>query len=107
MRIGVFLLAAKFPGRSDEEVLTATVEAAAAAERAGFDDVWLAELSEHGVDVCCVPLGSVWTPALERMGVTFDPARDMRPGDAAGRRAAVQAMSASTRAFTRDRAGRG
>ena len=35
MRVGVFLLAARFPGQSDEEVLTATVQAAAAAERAG------------------------------------------------------------------------
>ena len=43
MRVGVFLLAARFPGQSDEQVLTATVAAAVAAERAGFDDVWLAE----------------------------------------------------------------
>ena len=43
MRIGVFLLAARFPGQSDDEVLAATVQAAVAAERAGFDDVWLAE----------------------------------------------------------------
>ena len=39
----MFLLAARFPGQPDDEVLTATVQAAVAAERAGFDDVWLAE----------------------------------------------------------------
>jgi alkanesulfonate monooxygenase SsuD/methylene tetrahydromethanopterin reductase-like flavin-dependent oxidoreductase (luciferase family) len=46
MRVGVFLLAARFPGQSDGEVLAAAVEAAVAAvaaERAGFDDVWVAE----------------------------------------------------------------
>jgi len=43
MRVGVFLLAARFPGQSDGEVLAATVRAAVAAEQAGFDDVWLAE----------------------------------------------------------------
>jgi alkanesulfonate monooxygenase SsuD/methylene tetrahydromethanopterin reductase-like flavin-dependent oxidoreductase (luciferase family) len=47
MKAGVFLLAAKFPGQSDEQVLTATVEAAVAAERAGFDDVWLTEHYFH------------------------------------------------------------
>jgi hypothetical protein len=34
MRVGVFLLAARYPGQSDEQVLAATVEAAEAAERA-------------------------------------------------------------------------
>ena len=43
LRIGVLLLAARFPGQSDGEVLTATVDAAIAAEKAGFDDVWFAE----------------------------------------------------------------
>lgn len=58
VRIGIFLLATRFPrppetsrraaGESapdsgDAAALTRTVEAAVAAERAGFDDVWLAE----------------------------------------------------------------
>ncbi|WP_433339132.1 LLM class flavin-dependent oxidoreductase [Spirillospora sp. CA-294931] len=43
MRIGIFLLAARFPGQDDAAALTRTVRAAVAAERAGFDDVWLAE----------------------------------------------------------------
>jgi alkanesulfonate monooxygenase SsuD/methylene tetrahydromethanopterin reductase-like flavin-dependent oxidoreductase (luciferase family) len=52
MRVGVFLLAARFPGQSDDEVLAATVEAAAAAERAGFDDVWLAEHHFMSYGIC-------------------------------------------------------
>lgn len=52
MRIGVFLLAARFPGQSDGEVLSATVDAAIAAERAGFDDVWLAEHHFMSYGIC-------------------------------------------------------
>src|SRR5260370_19724115 len=52
MRIGVFWLAARFPGQSEGEVLAATVEAAVAAERAGFDDVWLAEHHFMSYGVC-------------------------------------------------------
>ncbi|MEV7970523.1 LLM class flavin-dependent oxidoreductase [Sphaerisporangium sp. NPDC088356] len=43
VRIGVFLPVAGFPGSDHGEVLTAAVEAAVTAERAGFDDVWIAE----------------------------------------------------------------
>ncbi|WP_344590312.1 LLM class flavin-dependent oxidoreductase [Actinomadura vinacea] len=43
MRLGIFLLAARFPGQDDAAALARTVEAARTAERAGFDDVWLAE----------------------------------------------------------------
>lgn len=43
MRIGVFLLAAGFPGRTDADVLDSCVATAVAAEEAGFDDVWVAE----------------------------------------------------------------
>jgi alkanesulfonate monooxygenase SsuD/methylene tetrahydromethanopterin reductase-like flavin-dependent oxidoreductase (luciferase family) len=52
MRVGVFLLAARFPGQSDDEVLAATVQAAVAAERAGFDDVWLAEHHFMSYGIC-------------------------------------------------------
>ena len=48
----MFLLAARFPGQSDDEVLTATVQAAVAAERAGFDDVWLAEHHFMSYGIC-------------------------------------------------------
>jgi alkanesulfonate monooxygenase SsuD/methylene tetrahydromethanopterin reductase-like flavin-dependent oxidoreductase (luciferase family) len=43
VRFGIFLLAARYPGQDDAAALARTVEAAVAAERAGFDDVWLAE----------------------------------------------------------------
>lgn len=43
MRIGAFLLAPGFPGRTDHEVLDTCVATAVAAEDAGFDDVWIAE----------------------------------------------------------------
>ncbi len=56
MRIGVFLLAAGFPGRSHDDVLAGTVEAAVAAERAGFDDVWLAEHHFMTYGVCPSPV---------------------------------------------------
>ena len=48
----MFLLAARFPGQSDDEVLAATVQAAVAAERAGFDDVWLAEHHFMSYGIC-------------------------------------------------------
>ena len=52
VRVGVFLLAARFPGQSEDEVLAATVQAAVAAERAGFDDVWLAEHHFMSYGIC-------------------------------------------------------
>jgi len=71
MRVGVFLLAAKFPGRSDEEILTATVEAAAAAERAGFDDVWLAEhhFMTYGICPSAVTLAAYVLGSTRRVAV--------------------------------------
>ena len=48
----MLLLAARFPGQSDGEVLTATADAAIAAERAGFDDVWFAEHHFMSYGVC-------------------------------------------------------
>jgi alkanesulfonate monooxygenase SsuD/methylene tetrahydromethanopterin reductase-like flavin-dependent oxidoreductase (luciferase family) len=48
----VFLLAARFPGQSHGAVLSATVNAALAAERAGFDDVWFAEHHFLSYGVC-------------------------------------------------------
>ena len=51
-RAWALLLAARFPGQSDGEVLTATADAAIAAERAGFDDVWFAEHHFMSYGVC-------------------------------------------------------
>jgi alkanesulfonate monooxygenase SsuD/methylene tetrahydromethanopterin reductase-like flavin-dependent oxidoreductase (luciferase family) len=71
MRVGVFLLAARFPGQSDEEVLTATVQAAAAAERAGFDDVWLAEhhFMSYGICPSAVALAAYVLGSTNRVDV--------------------------------------
>ncbi|MFG2090813.1 MULTISPECIES: LLM class flavin-dependent oxidoreductase [unclassified Spirillospora] len=65
MRLGIFLLATRHPpnetSRSgpqrDAAALARTVEAAAAAERAGFDDVWLAE--HHFMSYGVVPSATV------------------------------------------------
>jgi short-subunit dehydrogenase len=46
------------------------------------EGLW-AELRGEGVDVCCMPLGMTYTPALERMGVAYDPAMHMRSEDVA------------------------
>jgi uncharacterized protein len=46
------------------------------------EGLW-AELQPHGVDVCCMPLGTTYTEAMERLGVEYDPDRDMRSEDAA------------------------
>jgi len=51
-RAGVLLLAAQFPAQSHGEVLRTAVEAAVAAERAGFDDVWFAEHHFMSYGVC-------------------------------------------------------
>lgn len=51
-RFGVFLLSAQFPDRSHTAVLDATIGAAAAAEEAGFDDVWVAEHHFMSYGVC-------------------------------------------------------
>ncbi|MCO6005430.1 LLM class flavin-dependent oxidoreductase [Actinoallomurus purpureus] len=71
MRVGVFLLAARFPGQSDGEVLSATVEAAVAAERAGFDDVWFAEhhFMSYGVCPSATTLAAYVLGRTERVAV--------------------------------------
>ena len=67
----MFLLAARFPGQSDDEVLTATVQAAVAAERAGFDDVWLAEhhFMSYGICPSAVTLAGYVLGQTERVDV--------------------------------------
>ncbi|WP_406311352.1 LLM class flavin-dependent oxidoreductase [Streptosporangium sp. NBC_01639] len=71
MRIGVFLVAAGFPGRSAGEVLRDTVEAVVAAEEAGFDDAWIAEhhFMSYGVCPSAVTLAGVALGRTSRIGV--------------------------------------
>jgi hypothetical protein len=71
MRLGVFLLAARFPGQSDDQVLAATVRAAVAAEQAGFDDVWLAEhhFMSYGICPSAVTLAGYILGRTQRVAV--------------------------------------
>ncbi|MDN3356984.1 LLM class flavin-dependent oxidoreductase [Actinomadura sp. DC4] len=71
MRIGVFLLAAQFPGQTHHDVLERTVDAAVTAERAGFDDVWLAEhhFMSYGVCPSAVTLAAYVLGRTERITV--------------------------------------
>ena len=52
MRLGVFLLAGRFPGQSDQDALLRSLDAVVWAEQAGFDDVWMAEHHFMSYGVC-------------------------------------------------------
>ncbi|MBE3010531.1 LLM class flavin-dependent oxidoreductase [Microbispora sp. NEAU-D428] len=71
MRIGVFLVAAGFPGMAPGDVLRGTVEAIEAAERAGFDDAWIAEhhFMSYGVCPSAVTLAAVALGRTSRITV--------------------------------------
>ena len=71
MRIGLFLLAAQFPGQTHAEVLERTVATAVAAEQAGFDDVWLAEhhFMSYGVCPSAITLAGYLLGRTERITV--------------------------------------
>ncbi|MFR9801443.1 LLM class flavin-dependent oxidoreductase [Pseudonocardia sp. RS010] len=70
-RVGVFLPAPGFPGRSASEVLEGTVAAAVAAEDAGFDAVWLAEhhFMTYGLCPSAVTLAGYVLGATSRITV--------------------------------------
>lgn len=71
MRFGVFLLAAQFPGQDHATVLDSTVAAALAAEKAGFDDVWIAEhhFMSYGICPCAITLAGYLLGATRRIAV--------------------------------------
>ncbi|GAA2110974.1 LLM class flavin-dependent oxidoreductase [Actinomadura alba] len=71
MRFGIFLPAGQFPGEEHGDALARTVEAAAAAERAGFDDVWVAEhhFMSYGVCPSAVTLAGYLLGATSRIEV--------------------------------------
>ena len=52
MRLGLFLLAAQFPGRSQAGALAGALDCGVAAERAGLDSVWVAEHHFISYGVC-------------------------------------------------------
>jgi alkanesulfonate monooxygenase SsuD/methylene tetrahydromethanopterin reductase-like flavin-dependent oxidoreductase (luciferase family) len=71
VRVGLFLPAAQFPGQTHAEVLDRTVEAAVTAERAGFDDVWIAEhhFMSYGVCPSAITLAAYVLGRTERITV--------------------------------------
>ncbi|MCG5215746.1 LLM class flavin-dependent oxidoreductase [Streptosporangium sp. KLBMP 9127] len=71
MRVGVFLLAARFPGMAAGEVIANTVDAVVAAEAAGFDDAWIAEhhFMSYGVCPSAVALAGVALGRTSRIEV--------------------------------------
>lgn len=71
VRIGIFLIAAGFPGTSPGQVLADTVEAVVAAEEAGFDDAWLAEhhFMSYGVCPSAITLAGVAIGRTTRIGL--------------------------------------
>ncbi|MEE1927481.1 LLM class flavin-dependent oxidoreductase [Streptomyces sp. TRM 70351] len=71
MRVGTFVLAAQFPGQSQEEALHRAVRSAVAAEEAGLDAVWLAEhhFVPYGTCPSAVTLAALLLGRTRRIGV--------------------------------------
>ncbi|MGJ6968428.1 LLM class flavin-dependent oxidoreductase [Streptosporangium sp. G11] len=71
VRIGIFLVAAGFPGRPQGRVLRDCVEAIAVAEEAGFDDAWIAEhhFMSYGVCPSAATLAAVALGRTRTIGV--------------------------------------
>ncbi|MFB9680754.1 LLM class flavin-dependent oxidoreductase [Streptosporangium vulgare] len=71
MRIGIFLVAAGFPGRPHGRVLRDCVEAIEVAEEAGFDDAWIAEhhFMSYGVCPSAATLAAVALGRTRTIGV--------------------------------------
>ena len=62
---------------------TLAIYSAVKAFQHNFAEGLWAELRSQGVDVCCTPLGMTYTPALQRMGVEYDPQTQMLSEDVA------------------------
>lgn len=71
VRFGLFLLAPRYPGQDHTDVLDGAVEAAVAAERAGFDDVWVAEhhFMDYGVCPSAITMAGYLLGATTSIGV--------------------------------------
>lgn len=71
VRVGAFLPAGGFPGRDHASTLRAAVDAAVAAEEAGFDDVWVAEhhFMTYGLCPSAVTLAGYLLGATRRITV--------------------------------------
>ncbi|MEO3794892.1 LLM class flavin-dependent oxidoreductase [Nonomuraea sp. B10E15] len=71
VRIGIFLIAAQFPGQEAGRVLSDAVELVVAAEEAGFDDAWIAEhhFMSYGVCPSATTLAAVAAGRTTRIGL--------------------------------------
>ncbi|NUP00201.1 MAG: LLM class flavin-dependent oxidoreductase [Nonomuraea sp.] len=71
MRIGIFVIAACFPGRDPGRVLREAVELIEAAETAGFHDAWIAEhhFMSYGVCPSAITLAAVAAGRTSRIGL--------------------------------------
>ncbi|MEV0388617.1 LLM class flavin-dependent oxidoreductase [Nonomuraea sp. NPDC050643] len=71
MRIGVFIVAAQFPGQEPGRVLADAVELIVAAEEAGFDDAWIAEhhFMSYGVCPSATTLAAAAVGRTSRIGL--------------------------------------
>jgi alkanesulfonate monooxygenase SsuD/methylene tetrahydromethanopterin reductase-like flavin-dependent oxidoreductase (luciferase family) len=71
LRLGLFLLGGRFPGRSNEQALAALPRYAAAAEEYGFDDVFVAEhhFMPYGTCPSAITMAAALLGATRRIGV--------------------------------------
>jgi alkanesulfonate monooxygenase SsuD/methylene tetrahydromethanopterin reductase-like flavin-dependent oxidoreductase (luciferase family) len=70
VRVGLFLLGARFPGHSNEQALATLPHYAAIAEQHGFDDVFVAEhhFMPNGSCPSAIPLAAALLGATRRIG---------------------------------------
>ncbi|NUR84049.1 MAG: LLM class flavin-dependent oxidoreductase, partial [Nonomuraea sp.] len=71
MRIGIFVIAARFPGQDPGQVLREAVELVEAAESAGFHDAWIAEhhFMSYGVCPSAATFAAVAAGRTSRIGL--------------------------------------
>ncbi|WP_433514042.1 LLM class flavin-dependent oxidoreductase [Nonomuraea sp. CA-143628] len=71
MRIGIFLIVARFPGQKSERVLASALDLIVAAEEAGFADAWIAEhhFMSYGVCPSATTLAAVAIGRTSRIGL--------------------------------------
>jgi alkanesulfonate monooxygenase SsuD/methylene tetrahydromethanopterin reductase-like flavin-dependent oxidoreductase (luciferase family) len=71
VRIGLFLLGARFPGRSSEQALATLPHYAATAEQHGFDEVFIAEhhFMPYGTCPSAITLAAALLGATRRIGI--------------------------------------
>lgn len=71
MRVGIFLLAGRFPGQDDATALRRARDAVVCAEVAGFDDAWIAEhhFMSYGTCPSAITFAAYALGATTRIGI--------------------------------------